>query len=115
MLLQRVGQAHGYHFMLLRELAQGLFPARLANEVRHHKHRGAPAHRAGGGFQQLIQPGSADFLVFWPLLHGVNQLQHMPSAIAGGYHRVHTRAVQKRANPVAVAGEQACQHGYKSG
>ena len=44
--LQRINHPHRHHIVALRQLAQGLLPARLADEVGDHKHRAALAHRS---------------------------------------------------------------------
>jgi hypothetical protein len=45
----------------------------------------------------------------------VQQLQHMGAATARGQHTVHPGAVEQGADAVAVAREQARQHGHKLG
>ena len=101
--------------MFLRQLAQGLFPTGFADEVRDNKNSRAPSHRAGSGFQKLVETGCARFPVLGALLHGVNQPQDVPATVACRYDRVYTRAIQQGANPVAMACEQARQHRHKSG
>ena len=50
-----------------------------------------------------------------PRLHAVQQVQHVAPPAAGGDHRVHARAVEQRADAVAVAREHAREHGDELG
>ena len=111
--LHRVEQAHGHHLVALGKQAQGLFPARLADEVRHHEDRRAAPHRGRTGVQQVVQLGAAALGGNRAGLHGVQQLQHMHASSARGHDGVHAGAVQKGADPVAMAREHARKHRHE--
>ena len=114
---QRVEQAHGNHIVPAREFAQGLFPAGLADEVGHHEHGGALAHGVHGGPQQVGQLGDAVLRlgVHRRLQHHLHEAQHLGAATARRQHRVHhglpARSVEHGAHAVAVAADQAREHG----
>ena len=110
--LQRVEQAHRQHLVALRQLRQRVVPAGRADEVGHHEHQRAALDGAGRGVQQVGQRGAAAARVVpRPLAHRAQQVQHC-GATAAAAARVSTLvAVEQRADAVAVAREQAREHG----
>jgi hypothetical protein len=95
--LHRVEQAYRDHVMSLRELAQRLFPAWRADEVRHHEHRRAAPHGTQCRMQQLVAAGfRPSRRLAGTALHVVQQSQHLHSAAARRHapcrRRPHTTA-----------------------
>ena len=109
--LQRVEHAHGHHLVALRQQGQRALPSRLADEVRHHKHRRAALDESRRRVEQFAQPRRARFGVGRPVLQAVQQVQHMLATTAGRDDRVDAAAIEQGADPVAMPRKQACQDG----
>jgi hypothetical protein len=109
--LERVEQAHRRHLVALRELAEGAFPARRADEVGDDEDRRAALDRALRRQQQLAQVGRAAGALGRARRHPLQQVEDVDAAAARRQHGVDVVAVEEGADAVAVAREQARQHG----
>jgi hypothetical protein len=92
-----------------------LFPAGLADEIGHDEDRRAALDQVGGRAQQVVQPRGPALGGGAAVQHAVQQVQHVAAAAAGGDHGLDAGAVQHGADAVAVAREQARQHGHEFG
>ena len=116
--LHRVVQPHRDHFVPPRQLREPPAPAGRADEIRHDEHDRAPLHHRLSAGEQF---GEIGHLAGLAALRDdgrsradgadpVEQVQHMTPAVAGRNDFVPSFGVQHRADAVAVACEQPCQH-----
>ena len=112
---QRVVQAHGDDVVPLREVGERLRPSRRADEIRDDEDERAPRRHRIGGAQELAEVGGADLRARRAVLHPVQEMQHLAPAAPRRDDRVHAIPVEQRADAIAVARQDARQHGDELG
>ena len=113
--LERIVEPHGDDLVPLREMRERLGPARRADEIGHDEHQRAPRHdvRAPRAAERRRSVG-ADCGSSGRVSICVQDVQHVAPAAARRDHRIHAVAVEQRADAVAVARQQARQHGRRT-
>ena len=112
----RVVEPHGDDVVALREPGQRLRPARRADEVGDDEHQRAARRHALGGLQQLVQA-----VLRSPARARAASASCAAGAAPGGARcvagidRVDAVAVEQRADAVAVARQDAREHGDEFG
>ncbi len=113
----RVVQPHRDDVVPLREVGERLFPARRADEVGDDEHQRAPRRDAVRGLEEVgeLRLDGRARRRFRPRRHLLHQVQHVAAAAARRHHGVDAVAVEQRADAVAVAREDAREHGDELG
>ena len=110
---QRIVESDGDDIMPARKLCERLRPAGRADEIGDDENERAPRRHAPGHLQQVREVRGIRTLDLGPRLHPVQQVQHLAPAAARGNYGVDAIAVEERADPVAVRGKDARQHGHE--